>query len=863
MSNMMKNIPNLIGGISLQPPQTRLANQCEDQKNFICSPALGLTVRPSLKVRSANAYSNGGAFFILDRDEKTRHNIWISPSGIRVEDLDGNVKTVQNLDNALDYLSLPSGADPRESYRILPIADYCYIVNRTKTVEVDPDSYTVRKNQALVHIKEVNHGVTYSLTLNQTTASFGYSTDTSVAVSTAEVATELTEQLLADATIAANFDITTASSVIYITRKDGGEFKVGLADTKGNTYATLTTYKVKEFVDLPVVAPDGMVCMVAGAKGSTADDYYVRFKGTGEMSNTTWVDTTAPINPYIITNEFSSSKINSYTPIKAGSKVSCTNVPSFITTVKNISYGNRTIISFAERFPRNPGTLTYAVESTPSTTSLMRGVWEECEAPDQPTAFNNTTMPHVLVHDMINDTWVFRPVEWEQRKVGDDESAPFPSFVNKPITTAFVYRNRIGFVAGDSVSMSAAGDLERFFPQTVQTLTDADPIDMNVAVDDYSDILATVTVQDNLLFWSKKRQYTLTTPDTLSPKTAAILPTTAYACLPDAGLPVIGARVYFVDTDNENDQLYEYTINNTTATKEGICITAHVPDLIPHENPIIVTASQTSSVIALFSSKTPNTIWLYQFYLSGDQKLQSAWSRQVIDGTVTNMGFRESELWVELMHNGQRMICTMDFMVKRSRDTQNYTPSLDFFLDLSDEEEDEYILNFSPRKSNFIVLAKNAKNEYVPLKPSRWKLEGNRLTLDEAMPVYVGEKFERYFEFSEIWSTTSNSNDTQLSLASGRVQLQRWKLNFTATGTFTVEVRNKVYDETTPYLSQQQFKLGSGIIGSPVIRSGEFVVPCRGRNDEIAVAIRTNDWLPQTFLSANVYLNYTKHRRTI
>lgn len=869
MTVMIKNIPNLIGGISRQPPETRLTNQCEDQMNFICSPALGLTVRPSLKFRSSSSYSDDGAFFILDRDENTQHNIWISESGIRVEDLEGNVKDVQNIDNALAYLALPDGKTPRDNYRILPVADYCYIVNRTKTVQIDPDSFTPRKNQALVHIKQVNHGTTWSLIVDGVQASFGYSTDTSKSISTEEVASNLTSQLLSISTIAADFNIITASSVIYITRKDGGKFSVGLADTRGNTYSSLTTYKIKDFTDLPTIAPNGFTCCVSGNNGSTADDYYVRFRATEEQAPYRWIDTGVDLDSNEIRCSCSPTQINDSSPIKVSTKVSCTNVPNFITTVINIRYGHMlsipfTTITFADRFPSNPGKLTYAVGAANTETNLARGVWEECAAPDQPVKFNNATMPHVLIHDMINDTWTFRAVNWTERKVGDDESAPFPSFVNKPITNAFVYRNRIGFIAGDSVSMSAAGDLENFFPETVQTMTDADPIDMHIAVDDYSDILATTTVQDNLIFWSKKRQYTLTTPEALSPKTAAILPSTAYTCLPDAGLPVIGARVYFVDTDNHNDQLYEYAIDNTTTTKEGICITSHVPDLVEHENPIILTASQTSSVIALFSSKTPNTIWLYQFYIAGQQKLQSAWSRQVIDGEIKNMAFRNSVLWLEIDHNGQRIMATMDFMTKRSRDKLNYVPSLDYYIEYENPGKTVILPYMSEMPSKMTVLVPNDLGEYIPLPKSKYELEGAVLTLpDDFSKVYVGQTFHRYFEFSEVWSTTSNSNDTQLSLASGRVQLQRWELDFTATGTFLVQVYNKIYNTYSNYVSQQQAKFSSGIYGSPVLRSGKFTVPCRGRNNEISVAIHSDDWLPMTVLSANVYLNYTRHRRTI
>ena len=681
--NITRNIPNLIGGISQQPAQSRLVNQCEDQLNYVSTPASGLTTRPPLMFKSAVPYSGDGAFFVLDRDADTKYNMWISPDGIHVEDLDGVVQDISYNGDSKSYLALPTGKDARDSYRILPVADTCFIINRTVTTQADPDSYTVRQNQALIHIKQVAVSTTWSVVLDGVQASFGYSSKADQAISTQEVASTLASQLLANNIIAADFDITTASSVIYITRKDGGKFSVGLADTRGNTYSSLTTYKIKDFTNLPTIAPNGFTCCISGNNGSTDDDYYVRFRATEEQAPYRWIDTEVDLDSNAIDCSCTPTQIDDSMPIKVGTKVSCTGVPSFITTVKNIRYGHMltvpfTVITFADRFPSNPGKLTYAIGSTGTGINLARGVWEECAAPDQPVAFAASTMPHVLFHDLKRNTWTFRPVDWNKRVAGDNESAPFPSFIDKPLTAIFLFRNRLGLIAGDSVSMSAAGDLERFFPTTVQTLADDEPIDISVAVDDYSDILATCAVQDNLLFWSKKRQYSLSTPEVLSPKTAAILPTTGYACLPDAGLPVCGSHIFFVDVSGDHDQLYEYAIDKTSATKEGLCVTNHVPSLIPHQLPVILTASQSTSVVALYSSAAPNELWLYQYFISGDSKVQSAWSRHIFGGTIRNMAFRESVLWLEIIKNGTRLMCTLDFAAKPQREADDFIPALDF-----------------------------------------------------------------------------------------------------------------------------------------------------------------------------------------
>ena len=51
-------------------------------------------------------------------------------------------------------------------------------------------------------------------------------------------------------------------------------------------------------------------------------------------------------------------------------------------------------------------------------------------------------MPHQLVRQ-ANGTFTFSEVAWNERIVGDDETNPFPSFVDHEITSIFFYRNRM------------------------------------------------------------------------------------------------------------------------------------------------------------------------------------------------------------------------------------------------------------------------------------------------------------------------------------------------------------------------------------------------------------------------------------
>ena len=129
-------IPNLLNGVSQQPPTLRLPSQGETQVNGFSSVVLGLIKRlPSehiAKIQSS-ALSNA-AIHIVDRDIDNRYVIIITSNGssstIYAYDIDGTTATVTS-PNGTSYLNC---SNPRDQLKFITIADYTFIVNTTKTV---------------------------------------------------------------------------------------------------------------------------------------------------------------------------------------------------------------------------------------------------------------------------------------------------------------------------------------------------------------------------------------------------------------------------------------------------------------------------------------------------------------------------------------------------------------------------------------------------------------------------------------------------------------------------------------------------------------------------------------------------------
>ena len=74
------------------------------------------------------------------------------------------------------------------------------------------------------------------------------------------------------------------------------------------------------------------------------------------------------------------------------------------------------------------------------------GVWEETNGWDLQFELDELTLPHQLIRQ-TDGSFVYTPVTWETRNVGDDVTNPLPSFVGTTINNIFFYRNRLGFLS--------------------------------------------------------------------------------------------------------------------------------------------------------------------------------------------------------------------------------------------------------------------------------------------------------------------------------------------------------------------------------------------------------------------------------
>ena len=133
------HVPNLVGGITQQPPETRIKTAVEEMVNAYPSAVQGLSKRRGAQfVSSLTSTALGTTSFhhTIDRDEFEKYIVVTNSDGtVEVYDLDGTQEDVTIDTRSQEYLQT---TDPSKNIRAVTVGDYTFIVNREKTALLEP-----------------------------------------------------------------------------------------------------------------------------------------------------------------------------------------------------------------------------------------------------------------------------------------------------------------------------------------------------------------------------------------------------------------------------------------------------------------------------------------------------------------------------------------------------------------------------------------------------------------------------------------------------------------------------------------------------------------------------------------------------
>lgn len=496
--------------------------------------------------------------------------------------------------------------------------------------------------------------------------------------------------------------------------------------------------------------------------------------------------------------------------------------------------------------------------------SAGSGLWKEIVAPGHTQRIDAATMPHQLVRE-ANGTFTFSPVDWDERKAGDDETNPIPSFIGSPITSAFFYLNRLGFLSGQNVVLSTAGEFFNFFRPTVATTLDTDPIDVAVTHTKVATLKAALPANKKLLLFSDHTQFVIDTQgQPLTAENLSIPPITEFENTPEKVSPVSnGNFVYFATESGSNAGLLEYYIadSDAAAPSDAAEITAHVPSYIPagvHD----MASSSNDNIISVLSTGEPGSLFVYQFYWAGREKRQSAWHKWSFTGaTVRASFFVGSKLYVVLQRDDGVSLESVEVSEGQSDDSLTHLVHLDRRVEESScvaaynsgTNMTTVSLPYSDTADKELVIragsSKGVPNQII----SHTDINDGVLSLKgdySAAKFYVGTRYKFRYRLSPVVVREEADGGGRNVIADGRLQLKKMTLLYDGSAGFTVEVTPLHRDTNVYEFTGRIIGDGENIIGQVTPDSGEFSFIILSKSDQVKIELINDTFLPSRFLSA-------------
>ncbi len=962
MPLITSSIPNLINGVSQQPPALRLASQAEEVVNCMSSPVEGLKKRPPLNNVARLFIENKSTVrpfvHMVSRTNDINYIIIIQDGAIKVANLDGTLVTPATPDG-VSYLDVTG--HPSEMFRVASIADYTFIVNKEKTVAMSSDlsPTTITDPTAMVFIKVANYDTEYSVTLGGVTKTYktppaggeqiessysqaansasvtvtatahgmvsgdkfkiSFSTASGGVAGTYEVASSTTNQFvytagtqndssanagnctvvpqekLSTVTIAdeladqldtiSGYTVNNDDYIIHIKKDDGSDYTLTSKDDKTGEGTKVIKGVVDDLDDLPIKAYDGFIVKVQGSQATQYDDYYVKFVVNADFPPTyssdatdiygdgVWKETVAPGITYrfdeatmphvLVRNSDGSFTFQKY--IKGENSATYAQSGTTVTVTK----ANHGLESGDLLFVR------------PSSGAGTAGVFSI-----RPVTAN--TFTYTAGQSQTTSGNAVYGTTWSGRIAGDKKTALEPTFVGRTIQNLNLFRNRLIMLSEENVILSASDDHGRFWPETVQTMVDSDPVDLSCGGSSINILLSTVAFANTLLLFSRNAQFRLdaglNVGSALTPKTATITQMTSFDMDISVDPIAVGRNTYFPITKGNFSGLREFFLPDSSGSVPlSEDVTSSIPRYIP-TNLCNLISAVAEDAVAMLSLDQPKRIYLYKFFFEEDTKLQSAWSYWEVSGSKKIIGaaIKGSDLYVltEYDEDGSSSQ-SGTYLEKVSLRPEQVDPGteIEILLDrkITESEVTSTSLNNAgalgvetvitlPYPINtgadMIVVGRyEAGNTLLrhgqviePLSQTSNTITvlGDLKTVvgGKTPRFFIGERYTMTYEFSTPYIKEQPQGGGVALAAGPKLQMRTWTVIFDESSAFELKVTPASRDTNTYPYNGVIVGEAPPLIGDPSVLTGSFRVPVMTSNIDTKIVISSTSPLPCRFQSA-------------
>jgi hypothetical protein len=871
MGLVSRIIPNLFNGVSQQPASLRHPSQAELVENAYPSVALGLGKRPPTEhvAKISNEVLDNAFVTTLNRDATERYSLVVTDGVIQVFDqFTGETKTL-NPSYSMDYLT---GINPAEDAVVVTVADYSFVVNKKKVVKMTQELFG--KTYSGVGVSSIVKHAPISLSVSDVgSIQWRYSAGTNGKLYFYTYVNNSSPPPVGF-TVGARVRITDVGYLIFDNRVYSlinRDFTVTavVQDIDGDTGSWMVV------VDSPVFLGDGVASSVPLNEGGTLATY------------TATVTTTAAHG----LNASSYVRVEAATPSEYNASSNLVAVPTTTSYIYNTQTYNALPIATGtpryvvvqgfkgskQKFSDLPtsgqtdGDM-WKIAGDPSQQNsryyvmwdATNAVWVECADPTVAVAFDPATMPHKLVRE-ADGTFTFSQVEWERRLVGDNNSVPIPSFVDRTISDVMFYRNRLGFLSDESLIFSRSGNYFNFWGETATAVLDSDPIDVTAAHTKVSILNWAIGFNKALLLFSGQTQFQLASGDVLTPKTAKLETVSEFESSAQARPVAAGQNVFFTLDKGTYSTMREYFVDSDTYTNDAADITAHVPKYLPG-GIFKMAASSSEDVLVALSKYERNVIYVYKFYWGATEKIQSAWVKWVFPegDTVLNVDLLTSTLSITIQRSDGVYLEKMNLEQGAIDPALGYRVHLDRRVVLtgtynSATNRTTWSLPYSETGELAVVLGEGFDNAGAVLGVTRPTPTTVQATGDYSTgQVFIGRPYTKRYRFSEQFLKDANN----LSVLQGRLQLRRMTVDYSNSGYFRVEVTPDGRQTYKYPFTGKRIGSSGFILGKTNIENGQFSFPVSSQSSGVTIDLVNDSHLPSFFQSAEWFATFSSKTRT-
>ncbi len=562
-------------------------------------------------------------------------------------------------------------------------------------------------------------------------------------------------------------------------------------------------------------------------------------------------------------------------------------------------------VGYQVQISGDPGTNfdNYYVEFEPRSGDFGEGAWAETVSPGVEYEVDADTMPHALIRLTDGNFW-FGAVKgqtvtgipddvptWGRRIAGDYDTAPDPSFIGYAINDVFIYKNRLGFLADENVVLSRVREFFEFFPETVTTVLDTDPIDVVASNNRVSVLRYAVPYQDELILFSSQIQFRFNAAETvLTPATAQITVLTQFDVDTNVRPQQAGGGIFFMQSNGQWSQMREFAVRGagTALTADAADLTGYVSSYVPDEcfkmtvndagNAAFIVSEKSTS--GMFGANYQNRVYVYKWFLrnqgEGAQRVQNSWSYWEFgcDEVLQIVCVRE-QLYC-LMRYGDQVFLEVVSVLDRAEELVGapYPLLLDRLVSTTTStvaamRMDKGVYNAQKNETTFTLpyTATNEVQVWSAYNMTQTNKAGPVLlgsTSDSETvtargdwsqeEVWAGGKYEFRYRFSRFKYMTEVGGGKAVKNV-WRTQVRMAKLAFHESGFFQIKTMPEKRKEGLYTYDGAQIAVRNSTIGTPPTfdpdpprnYEGVFNIPIMGRGDRVMVEILNDTVHPCKF----------------